>query len=78
MRTRRLTADDVRDRIRARALLAGGMRALAREWRVSHAYISDVLRGGKDPGAALLLPLGLEAETTYQRITQTDTAKLPP
>lgn len=38
---------------------AGGVRALARKWRLSAPYISDVLRGRRDPGPKVLKKLGL-------------------
>ena len=69
MTTRRLSDDDVLEAIRSRAKIAGSLRALAREWSVSHAYISDVLRREKPPGDALLRPLGLKAVTYYERVT---------
>lgn len=46
--------------VRRAAEAAGGQNALARKWGVPNAYISDVLRGQRAPGAAILRPLGLK------------------
>ena len=47
------------------------MRTLATELGVSAAYISDILAGNRDPGPAVLEPLGLECDVevtkTYRR-----------
>ena len=41
--------------------------ALADELGVSPAYLSDVLRGAKEPGKKILEPLGLYRVVTYRR-----------
>lgn len=47
---------------------AGGQKAFASQHGVSQAYISDVLRGRREPGPAILNTLGLVAQpTTYQK-----------
>lgn len=49
---------------------AGSWRALARELGVSAAYMSDVVRGNREPGDSILRPLGLrkvvKIERTYE------------
>jgi hypothetical protein len=59
MKKRLLSGDEVAQRLRARAVAAGGMRALGREWGMSHAYISDIVRRTKEPGSTILRLLGL-------------------
>lgn len=44
------------------------IRAAARAWNVSHGYLSDVLRGEKEPGEAILREVGWRRVTTYERI----------
>ena len=54
-----LTEDDVRAMVKALVVKAGSMRAMAIEWGLSPAYISDVLAGKRGPGPSILGPLGL-------------------
>lgn len=64
--------------VRARALLAArvkafpSMRAASREWGVSAAYLSDVLRGNRTLGKKLARLLGLRKcvtrTTTYESV----------
>lgn len=53
--------------IRREAKRAGSQKALADELGVSDTYLSDVLNGRKEPGEAILIPLGLERVVTYRR-----------
>lgn len=46
---------------------AGSQKAAARLLGVSETYISDVIRGRKEPGPSILDPLGLERVVTYRR-----------
>lgn len=46
----------------------GSQRAWAAKHGVSAAYVSDVLMGRKEPGPAILEPLGLIAETVYREV----------
>ena len=59
------------EQLQARVDQAGSMRKLATEIGVSAAYISDILAGNREPGPAVLEPLGLEVEVevikTYRR-----------
>jgi transcriptional regulator with XRE-family HTH domain len=50
------------------------MRTLATELGVSAAYISDILAGHREPGPAVLDPLGLECDVT---VTKTYRRKKP-
>lgn len=42
--------------------------ALAAEFGVSKAYISDVYNGRRDPGPSILTPLGLESKEVISKI----------
>ena len=48
--------------VHARIAEAGSLRALAREWGVSPAYLSDLTNGRRGPGPKILGPLGLVRE----------------
>lgn len=67
-----MTADDVRGILKAACEGAGSNRAWAKANDVSPAYVSDVLLGRREPGPAILEPLGLEAveerHVTYRRV----------
>ena len=54
-----ITQPQVVDLIRGHASQAGGVRALARQWRCSEAYISLILSGRRSPGRLVLKRLGL-------------------
>ena len=66
-----MTADDVRQLLRKACDKAGSNRAWAQANDVSPAYVSDVLLRRREPGPAILDPLGLEAieerRVTYRR-----------
>lgn len=55
-----LTDLQVRDRLKREILKAGSLRNLAKRWSVSPAYVSDVMLGRRNPGPAILKPLGLK------------------
>lgn len=57
-----MTADDVRNLLRKACDKSGSNRAWAKAHDVSPAYVSDVLLKRREPGPAILDPLGLEAE----------------
>ncbi len=52
--------------VRKEKARAGGVRALAREWKVSPCYISDLLNGRRGPGPSILKPLGLKRVETVE------------
>lgn len=54
-----MTADEVRAVVSRMAMRAGSLRALARSWGVSAAYLSDILAGNRTPGPSVLRHLGL-------------------
>lgn len=53
--------------IQKEAKRAGSQKALADELGVSDTYLSDVINGRKEPGDAILVPLGWERIVTYRR-----------
>jgi transcriptional regulator with XRE-family HTH domain len=61
---------DVIAAIRRSAKEAGTQKALAERLGISESYLADVLGGRKDPGEAILEPLGLERVVTYRRKRQ--------
>lgn len=60
-----ITAEGVRARVRVAVARAGSLRALAREWGVSPAWLSEYLAGDSPPGPAILGALGLRRVVTY-------------
>lgn len=54
----------VLDLLRAEIEKAGSLRKYAKQSGYTAAYLSDVLRGRRDPGPKILEPLGLVAEVT--------------
>jgi hypothetical protein len=63
-----MNADTVRALLRRAVEAEGGMRAWARKHKVSAMYVSYVLSGAKEPGEAILKPLGLERVVTYRQV----------
>jgi hypothetical protein len=61
-----LTRDDLILLIRLEITKARSQRNLARQWDVSPAYITDLLRGLRDPGPKILQAMGLERVTLYR------------
>ena len=55
-----LTNLQVRNRLKREILRAGSLRNLAKRWCVSPSYMSDVMLGQRNPGPAILKPLGLK------------------
>ena len=56
----------VESKLAARIEKAGGVRALARDWGVSAAWISQVSRGQRRPGPAILDRLGIAKVVGYR------------
>lgn len=54
-----LTTAQVRERLKARMEQVGGATAWGRRHGVSPTYLGDVVHGRREPGAAVLRPLGL-------------------
>lgn len=63
-----ITRDELIDLIRVAVKSAGSQRALARQWEVAPAYITDLLHGLRDPGPKILDALGYERVVLYQRV----------
>jgi DNA-binding transcriptional regulator YdaS (Cro superfamily) len=64
-----MTLDAVYQLIEREAAKAGSQTNLAHRIGVSPAYLHDVLKGRREPGPAILTPLGLEkAPTSYRKI----------
>jgi hypothetical protein len=55
-----LTASQVRSKLSAACVKAGGQKAWAKENGVTQAYVCDVLSGRRDAGASIAKGLGLE------------------
>lgn len=53
--------DEILRRVQQELEKAGGLRALARKWKLSAPYISDVLRCRRHPGPSILKHFGLVA-----------------
>ncbi len=58
-----LTVEQVLARIESAVKAAGSAKALAHDWGVSEAYLSDVRGGKRMPGPSILYKLGLEADS---------------
>lgn len=65
---KRLTLHDVIKMIRGEAEKVGLQKDLAKKFGVSAQYISDILNGRREPGDAILKPLGLRRVITYEWI----------
>lgn len=68
---RTLTREAVLVRIAAAARRAGSLTALAAQWGLSTAYLSDVLHERRAPGPGILRHFGLRrcSSVTYERIS---------
>lgn len=64
---KRLTLQDVIELIRGEAEKTGSQKELAKKLDVSAQYISDILNGRREPGDAILKPLGLHKVVTYEQ-----------
>ncbi len=61
-----LTKQDLIDRLRAAIVATGTQEAFAAQHDIAAAYISDVLRGRREPGEKILDALGLERVVSYR------------
>jgi len=61
-----MTEDQTRRLLREECQSAGSMRAWARKYNLSPAYVSDVLSGRRDIGPSICEALGLEKVTHYR------------
>lgn len=63
-----MTEAQVRERIETEVRRAGTARALAHQWGVAEAYLSDVRAGRRPPGPKITAGLGLRvAGVRYER-----------
>jgi hypothetical protein len=67
---KQLTLDDVIALLKKRCEEAGSQRAFAANNEISPQYITDVLRGKREPGAMILEALGLEKVVFYREKEQ--------
>lgn len=65
-----MTAEDVRDLVRKRIAAAGSMAALAKQWKCTAGYLSNILNGRDTPGPRILKPLGLRIVTTTTYVVE--------
>jgi len=59
----------VMDLIVTAAKNAGSQKALAQEWGISEQYLSDILKGRREPGNKVLKQLGLVKMVVYREKT---------
>ncbi|MBI5651743.1 MAG: helix-turn-helix domain-containing protein [Chloroflexi bacterium] len=62
-----MTRDEVVELLRKKIEKAGTQVAIAREFGVTEAYISDILHGKSAPGEKVLVGLGLRRVVSYVR-----------
>ena len=62
-----MTADQVREMLRAECEKAGSVAAWADGHALSPQYVGDVLRGRRDPGESIASSLGLERVIMWQK-----------
>ena len=62
-----MNTESVLEMLRKACAEHGSIRAWARENKLSPMYVSDVLRGKRDPGPGLCAALGLERQLVVER-----------
>ncbi len=60
-----LSAEEMKELLRQSVEAAGGQSACAKKFGVSAQYINDCLRGRRDIGKSISVPLGYEPITIY-------------
>lgn len=68
------TAEEIRAGLAKACAAAGGRKAWAFKAGVSQAYICDILKGKREPGQAISVPLGYRPVTMYERIAVEEAA----
>lgn len=63
-----MVTDEVVTLLRKKCAASGSAKRWAEENKVSESYVSDVLRGRREPAASILDALGLERITTYRKV----------
>lgn len=66
-----LTKTDVLKMIYALCLSCGSQKEWAKKCGISEAYLSDILRGNREPSEMVLKALGLKKVVTYEYLPQT-------
>lgn len=61
------TAEYVRVRLRAMAVIEGSQRALAKKIGCSATFLNDILLGKREPSGVVLTYIGLKRKVTYVR-----------
>ena len=63
-----LTFDEVRAAVRANVRAIGTIEQAANRWCISKHTLSEILRGRRHPGRAVLEALGFERVDMYRRV----------
>jgi DNA-binding transcriptional regulator YdaS (Cro superfamily) len=63
-----MSLEEFRTYLKTQACDWGSQKVLARHLGVNEAYLSDVIRGRRDPSERLLLACGLRRVVTYETI----------
>ena len=67
-----LTKAQLLELVRSAVEAAGTQKALAERYGISEQYLTDVLRGRREPGEKLLSALGYERVILYQKYASKD------
>lgn len=62
-----MTRDSVMAMVRRACREAGSQKAWAAQHGINETFLSQVLRGEREPSSAILRPLGLERVVSYRR-----------
>lgn len=62
-----MTPDSMRALIRRACREAGSQKAWAKQHNINEAFLSQVLRGEREPSPAILDPLGMERVVVYRK-----------
>lgn len=65
-----MTAEEFRTYLKEQVKHFGSQRAFAKHCGVHEAFLSDIIRGRRDPGPKLLWALGFRRVITYVRIEE--------
>lgn len=65
-----MTPDEFLRHLRQLARTYGSQKALAEHCGVNPSWLSDILRGRRDPGQKLLTALGFRRVVTYERLLE--------
>ena len=65
-----MTPEEFREYLKEQSQKFGSQKAFARYCGVNEAFLSDVMRGRRDPSAKFLWALGFRRVVTYERIRE--------